>query len=229
MRRKTRSNPSGFTLIEVLVVMVIILIIATFGMPALRETILKAKSETLVQQMRGVFQRARYEAIKQSQEVIVQARPDAGEFRIYIDVPVLDNAGNRTDTPRAFEPVGGVPTHETDRVLQKIAIPEGVSFAAPAGETVVQGFTNLSGGDPSTADVDELVAVFGPEGSVSDIGALRIGDVHKNYFELRLEVAATGKISVRKYDCRLDEWHEKFEGSQSRSRWEWYWNYSGSC
>ena len=235
MRKRVCTRESGFTLIEVMIVAVIALVLITFGLPALRQILLRSSLEAMTQQVEATLRRARFDAIKEGSSVIVQALPLDGELRSYTDVPEVDNTGTRTDTALAYEPLAGAPEGTTDRVLNSVKLPNFVAFRAPIGLEVVDGFTNISGGPIGAADVSEQVAVFRSDGSVQDVGALRIGDTRGNFFELRIDIAASGKVVLSKYDCTLDTWYERYflnettNKSEVTSRWTWYLGFSGDC
>ncbi len=229
--RKQRVGNRGFSLTELVVVMAIMSFLLLLGIPELRKLLAQAKMETSMADIRASFQRARFEAIKHGRQVVVQAQPDERRVRVYIDEPEFDGSGNRTDTPFAYEPAAGLPASETDRVVQEAILATGIEFLAPQGQRAAEGFSNLSGGDASSAEVSELVAVFGPPGgAVEDLGAFRLGDSRQNFLEVRVDIAATGKVISRKYDCDDGEWKERDDerDSPAVSPWTWYWSRS-SC
>jgi len=235
MRKRSRAGQSGFTLIEVMIVALLALILVSFGVPALQQLLLRSKLEAVAQQIEATLRKARYDAIREGNPIVVQALPADGVLRSYTDVPTLDVNGNRTDTVLGFEPVVGAPKGTTDREISTLALPSYVEFSAPTGLEVVDGLTNISGGPVGDAEVSELVAVFRADGSLQDIGALRAGDTRGNFFEFRVEIAATGKVILRKYDCALDVWYERFYLNETTnlrevtSRWKWYSGFSGGC
>jgi hypothetical protein len=51
----------------------------------------------------------------------------------------------------------------------------------------------------TTATTLPNVAVFMPNGSVLDSGAIRIGDKDSNYCEVRIEPEATAKVAVLRW------------------------------
>ncbi len=231
MRNRRLRRVSGFTIVETMVVMVIIVILAIFSFPALRQILLRADLESYMTQVRGAMQGARYQAIKLGLPVVVQVLPDTNEIRVYVDRPELDEGGVRVDTDLVYDPSPGLDPRETNEILQLLPMPTRVRAAAPAGQVSVDGFTNLSGGDPSEAEPEELVAVFMPDGSIRDAGAIRLSDRRKNFIEARVEIAATGKMALRKFDCRAGVWRYRDEQTSmpGESAWEWYWNYRNDC
>ncbi len=230
--RKRNESPRGFTMVELVVVAAIMLIMMVLGMPHLRKLLYQSKMETTTADIKASFNRARFESIKRSREVVVQALPDTAEVRVYIDEPEFDADGNRTDTPRLFEPNLLLPADQRDRVVAQSFLAKGIDFIAPAGEEAATGLTNLSGGIPADAEIEELVAVYQPpSGSVVDIGAFRVGDIQKNFLEIRVDIAGTGKVISRKFDCEDAEWKIR-DGERvdaSTSPWIWYWNYDDDC
>lgn len=238
MKKARCSNSGGFSLVELMIVMLLAAILLTFGVPALQKVLMRSGFEAMISQVEATFRQARFDAIKEGQPVVVQLVPDdegRTYFRLYTDVPVLDGNGARTDTPFVFQPVNGAPAGTTDRELRTVTLPDTVSFRAPGGEQIVSGLTNISGGDASDANIDQLVAVFEADGSVQDIGAIRVGDRRGNYFEFAIDVAATGKLRLAKWDCARTEWFERYYLNESTSetesitRWQWYSNRPGGC
>lgn len=232
MQKRAHERRSGFTLIEMLIVLVVAMVLMTIGIPVLRGTLLRAQVASFATQLQSTFQSARFEAIKQGLPVVVQIVPDEGLVRTYVDVPAFDAAGVRTDTPFALEPEPGLQNIETDRVLLQLTTPNAVIFDAPAGEDTVVGMTNISGGAPEDADLSERVLVFNADGAVQALGAFRFaarGD-SKNFLEARLDFAATGKSSLLKYDCKDSVWRLRDEDVPGRTNaWEWYGRFSGGC
>lgn len=81
------SNCNGFTLIEVIVVMVVIGILVTIAGISLVSSSRNAELRSAAQEMYGQFQRAKMEAIKRNQPVaIVFATPT--RYQVFVD---LDN------------------------------------------------------------------------------------------------------------------------------------------
>lgn len=232
MQKRAFRGRSGFTLIEMLIVVVIVGVLMTIGIPLLRETLLRAQIVSFGTQVQSSFQRARYDAIKLGLPVVVQILPDEAEMRAYVDVPAFDPAGARTDPPLVFQPEVGLQSAETDRVLFRTPLPNAVVFEAPAAEDQIDGLTNISGGAVEDADPSERVLVFGPDGAVQDLGAFRFGarGNSKNFLEARLEFASTGKTSLLKYDCKDSVWRFRDEEVPGRKKaWEWYGRFSGAC
>jgi len=69
-RVRARGAP-GFTLVEVLVVLVLMMVLVTLGFPTLRAVLHRSKTAGCAQQISVVLQQARFEAIKKGSPVTV--------------------------------------------------------------------------------------------------------------------------------------------------------------
>ena len=230
MRKRTIARQRGFTLIEMLVVVVITAVLMLIGIPVLQGILARAQVVTFGTKIQSTLQRARFEAIKQGFPVVVQLQPDDNKIWAYIDVPAFDGDGARTDTPLTLEPEEGLLPVETDRVLFEVNLPSAVVFDAPGAEPLIEGMTNISGGPPEGADLTELVLVFTPNGSVDALGAFRFAarGSTNNFLETRVEFASTGKSSLLKYDCEDNTWRYRDENLEGKPAWTWY-RSGGAC
>ncbi len=231
MKKRNSSHRRGFTLIEVLVVMVILGVLMLIGLPILRSFLLRSQMVAFGTQLQSTIQRARSEAVKQGFPVVVQLQPDDNRIRAYVDIPAFDGTGARTDTPLTFEPEVGLLAPETDRILFEVRFPNAVILGSPVGEDLIDGMTNISAGPPETADVSERVLVFNPNGSAGALGAFRFAapGESKNYLEAEVEFVSTGKTTLKKWDCNDSVWRSRNDAVSGRPAWEWYQKFSGSC
>jgi prepilin-type N-terminal cleavage/methylation domain-containing protein len=180
-RDEDRHRHSGFTLIEVLVVLILLGLIALLGFPALQNAIARSRLEGTARQITILMQQSRFDAIKNSAPVSV--RVDIPERLV---TAFRESASSGTiGTRDSGEPaVGGE---------AGITLPRLVDFVAPGSETVIKGFSPPS---PTTA----AWVTFNTDGSVRQQGAFRIGDNRSNFLELAIEPAATARIEMRKWD-----------------------------
>jgi prepilin-type N-terminal cleavage/methylation domain-containing protein len=188
-------NPQGFSVTELLVVMVLIGIIAAFGVPALLATIHRAKVEGAVREAAGVVRTARLEAVKRGVPAGVVAQLAEGRLVLFLDA-------SQTNDFAAGDPV-----------LRDYVLPARVDFRAPD-----------AGGDDSqivfgfNTDGSNGWVLFSSDGSADATGALRVGDVRGNFLELRVDPRATGRVEIRKWDADGSRWLSQGEGGRN---WQW--------
>lgn len=77
------ANEKGFTLVEILVVLVIISIVSAIGYPSFANISQRAEFKAEVSNLVGQLQRARFEAIKTHSYVVVQASLNG--YKIFLD------------------------------------------------------------------------------------------------------------------------------------------------
>jgi prepilin-type N-terminal cleavage/methylation domain-containing protein len=204
------TNPTcrerGFTLVETLVVLVILVIAVLFSAPYLANQIQRSKLVGAASQSAGLMRMARMDAIKHSACAMVAI--EVGTRKL---VAFSDRDGNcRPSAP--------------DVRLSEVILPNLVEFLSPcgAGAASVDRLTSVMG-NPS-------VAVFRGDGSVENPGAFRIGagemgGRETNYLEVIVSPAATARIQLRKWrggtggDCDDPaNWHTNGEGGGA---WKW--------
>ncbi|HEY4573267.1 MAG TPA: prepilin-type N-terminal cleavage/methylation domain-containing protein, partial [Thermoanaerobaculia bacterium] len=89
MKNPTRVR--GFTLIEMLVVLMLMLVLVGLGIPALQDSLHKSKIRGVVQETTVLMRLARIEAIKRSVQSVVQIVPstgagDPGHVQAFLDL-----------------------------------------------------------------------------------------------------------------------------------------------
>ncbi|MEM1245437.1 MAG: GspH/FimT family pseudopilin [Acidobacteriota bacterium] len=189
------ANPDeGFTLIEVLIVILIVGTLALVGIPNLLLMLERSKVSSALRESTNVLQVARQEAIRRGVDVVVLA--DTTNNRLFAFANVDDDAGllyqpNATAVARTVDyrvSESGLPQGRNDSTSIKFW---GPADAAPNGTDIADGLNTDSSSRP--------VAVFEPDGSVRETGAFRIADARGNFFEIRVEPRATARVEVRKY------------------------------
>jgi type IV fimbrial biogenesis protein FimT len=178
----TRSRQAGFTLIELMGTLGILMLLAVVGFPAFSRWVDQQRLLGFVNDSSVQLVRARQEAIQRGVPVVAQPDTGKGVLRLWADV----------DDDLAFDPDTSAVNRTTDYSLGQVMLPtqSTVLFGGPEG--MIEGLTSMP---------DGLNAfVFERDGSVRDVGALRISDDRGNSFELRVEPKATGKTRVRMYN-----------------------------
>lgn len=196
----------GFTLIEMLVVMAIMLALVALGIPALQLAMHESKIRGITTEVTVLMRQARIDAIKTSGQGVVQIIPstgagDPGHVRAFSD-------RNSNATLDAGEPV-----------LGNIPLPTGISFVDCAGKTdkdSVDGFFTDPAGGPN-------LAVFTGSGSLKvdedknvTEGAFRFGDPYGNVMEVFVKPITTAKIQIRK--CEAGAYVANNENAKA---WTW--------
>ncbi len=204
---RLRSRQRGFTLLEFLTVMLVLALVIGTGVPPLLQQIHRARVVGYANEVSRLLQIGRYEAIRNRVNVIVRLDLDERSAIAFGDV----HGEALTDPPDGiFNPIDGQMHRDTDWEIGRAVLPGQLSYIAPASELVIEGFTTIDG---------EQVAQYQFDGSVSDPGSFRFADDFENYLEIRINPAATGKVTIRKYNEELAQW---LENDEEGLRWEWY-------
>ena len=194
----TRGRPAaGFTLVEVLVVLVILASMLLIGLPALHRMLLRSKLKGFARESANLMRLARLEAIKRSRFGVVAIEPARGRLIAFADV----------DRDGALDLTAG------DAILGRLSLPPRVEFRDHVGNVgldSVDGFAN--------PDLPADRPVFREDGSAVDDGALRVADERGNVLEVRIEPASTGRVEVRKYDADRAGY---FAPGENDEPWEW--------
>ena len=198
--RSRQRIASGYTVVEVLIVVTVIAVGSVMAYPALQQFIHRNKILGSAQTAGTLMREARYEAIRRGVPCVVHPDTATNELVAFVDVDGnLEFDVDETETT----------FRATDYELRRYRLPAGVTFAAPGAQPVVDGFTALPE-EPLNG------AVFESDGSIRDLGGLRIADQRGNHLEARVEPAASARVSVRKWDGA--NWLAQGEGDKT---WEW--------
>lgn len=180
---KNPARVRGFTLIEMLVVMALMLVLVALGIPALQNALHQAKIRGITQEVTVLMRQARLDAVKTSTQAVVQIIPptgagDPGHVLAFSD---RDSDGKLGD---------GEP------VLGNFALPTGVVFEdciGKSGKDSVEGLSPDPNGGPN-------MAIFKHDGSISAIGGFRFNDPYDNCMEVHVEPVATARMEVRQWN-----------------------------
>jgi prepilin-type N-terminal cleavage/methylation domain-containing protein len=206
-RQPTGRAERGFTLIETLVVLVIMLVLMTFAIPSLLVTMRQGRLRGAADQAATLMRLARLEAIKRSCPAIVR---------------VVAAAAPAPERVEAIVDCTGDGLQDADKkALGTAALPARIHLLAPP---------NLAGKDsvwlfsPDPAGGDANVAIFQGDGSISDTGAFRFGDDAGNFLEVRVAPEATARIEVRKcLVCTTADWAalDWYANGEAGRAWTW--------
>jgi prepilin-type N-terminal cleavage/methylation domain-containing protein len=197
------SKASGFTLIEVLIVLLVAAILLTLGVPLLNNMIQRAQLEGFARQMAILVQQARFNAIKKSNTQSV-VRIDVAKKQV-LGFADVDNDGVYDTTKGDYQ-------------LGLESLPNGVEFDFPTADPNPGITTGLST-DPSAGGSSSApkMAIFASDGSIQVPGAFRVADHHGNYMEVQVSPQGTARVQVLKWDGT--GWRE-----QGYNGKPWVWN-----
>jgi prepilin-type N-terminal cleavage/methylation domain-containing protein len=203
---------SGFSLLELVLVLAIMTVIVAIGYPALLQQMVRARLMGASEQLAGHLYTARREAMKKGFPVVI--RPNYAEQRLLAFVE--DEVPNLVKDP-------------SERTVFDVQLPSDLSsnavyFQGPAGVRATEAAPGDFIDGLTSAGGLSKVAVFEPDGSIRDLGAFRLSDDKptSNVFEVRIAPAAAARIEIRKWiyggasdgtDAFLPE---------GGGKWEWY-------
>lgn len=226
--RQRGGHEEGFTLLEVMVVAVILLATLVVGYPAIDNVIHRTRMLSYTREVSIAVARARQEAIRRGAPVVVTPRYAQGDLFAFVNVDL--------DPSLSYDPDPSQPFGTVDYELLSLPVPNraAVKFHGPAdglpeGPDAIDGLTvidQIPGPPPDNNPTRGIV--FEQDGSVRDVGAIRIADRRGNYLEVRVAPAATGRVNVLKWNSNpawggppgyYEQGHEPVSG---KSFWVWY-------
>jgi type II secretory pathway pseudopilin PulG len=203
------GREAGLTLLEVLVTSTMIVIAGSMGMPALLNSVQRAKLEGAAREAVMMLHATRLEAVTRGAPTVVALDEDTGDLVAFADV---DGVGSLDPPDGLFNPVTGDPFRQTDYELGRYRLPVGVRFVDPDGE---EGLASIDG-FANPVPLADQVAFFRIDGTVADDGAFRFGDERGNYLEARIAAVSTARVELRKWNG--SDWREPGEGGA----WTWH-------
>jgi prepilin-type N-terminal cleavage/methylation domain-containing protein len=214
----------GFTMVEIMMVLAVIVILAAFGFPALQQMFTRSKLQGSAREIAVHLGSSRVAAMRLSRNVVV--KPLFSEKRLVSFVDDNENFIQDLDE-RELSSLALPGTGGGEHIY--LMGPDGVAASDDDPAESLDGLTTIVSGDPDIPDV--RVAVFEPDGSIRDQGGFRISDGKSpaNMFEVRIEPPATARVEILKYvygDTRgINPGTTTPPGSwfgQGGNNWEWY-------
>lgn len=197
----TRSRAGGFNLVELLVVMTVLGLMATVGIPRVLEWTRHLKVDLASRELVGVLRLARSYAVRHSTKVGVKFRPAAGSkvtFTLHRDA---DGDGVLTsDIDAGVDPAVGPPRELAHFGAQvRFGFPPGRAPRDPGD--ISRRLTRLH--DPIRFNRSDIASFNHLGGSTP--GSLYITDGRELLSVIRV-YGRTGKVKVLRYDARSETW-----------------------
>ena len=207
-----------------MVVAVIILILGTFGFPALQQMLNRSKLQGSAREISVHLGSSRIAAMRLGRNVVVKPSFEEKSLISFVD----DNENFAQDLGEDELSKLVIPGIGGGKAIRLMG-PDGVEGTDEDPGAALEGLTTIDSADPLVPDI--RVAVFEPDGSIRQSGGIRISDGKSpaNVFEVRIEPEATARIEVLKYvfgDNR-GYTHDVDPGTgswfgQGGNMWEWY-------
>lgn len=204
---RSARRAAGFTLIEVLVVLVLAGILMVFTVPRLDRYLHRNKIEGVARQTGTLMQVARLESLRGRAPVRVVADYDGDAVYAFVD-----------------QNLNGVLDAAPDRELARHPLPKGVSFwaAGNAAPEQADALVNFDDDTSCSSCPPGGWADFKNDGSAAQTGSIRFGDERGNFLEVNITSLATGKTEIRKYDPESGEYWAQGEVGGAGKSWVWY-------
>jgi type IV fimbrial biogenesis protein FimT len=207
--RPEGRSEAGFSLVELLIVLVLIGLMAVWGIPALLNTLNRTRLVNTGRELATLIQVARLEAIKKGgingdlRNRVSVVRWDKDHRALQV---LLDESPDGTWNP--LTPIGSAYT-----------LPTGVSMQAPT--EAINGGKSVVGWDDADNPDRYDGPIFLSDGSALDAGAFRLADTRGNFLEVRIDFPATGKVVIQKWFGGGDPDTNWFENGEAGNKWSW--------
>ena len=222
--RAAVDRSSGFTLVEMMVVGVILLLLAMFGFPALAQMMNRSKLQGSAREIAVHLGSSRISAMRLGRNVVVKPSFEEKSLISFVD----DNENFAQDLGEEELSKLEIPGIGGGQAIHLMG-PDGVEGTDEDPGAALEGLSTIDSADPLVPDI--RVAVFEPDGSIRQSGGIRISDGRSpaNVFEVRIEPEATARIEILKYvfgDSRgythdVDPGDGSWFG-QGGNMWKWY-------
>ncbi len=196
--RNARRTAAGFTLLELLVVLAVILIVSVLAFRGFREVFIRGKLVGDTVAIANSLQRARAAALRHGTMVVGEIDGTAQELVFFFNEDQTgDNlVQNDPDDENVFPPLTLSQGRQTGSTVYFWSHPDTTPDAAKA----MDGFTQR------TSD-GKRVLVIERDGSIRDLGGIRIAmgqhnwtdAAQVNFMEVRVVTTGTGKTQLRKF------------------------------
>lgn len=219
--RRLPSSAAGFTFLELLVVMAVILVVAALTLSNFGMTMKRVKLHGDATAIANTIQRARSIAVRRSKTLVMEIDPTSLELVFFFDE---DEPENLTYEP-AIDEVA-MPALSLSKGRQagtSVRFWSRVDDTSPDAENAMNDFTSRAGKWPAL--------VIERDGSIRDLGGVRIGlgpdpssDLFDgNFMEVRVVTAATGRTELRKLiPGQTPPYEIKKETADGSPNWKFY-------
>jgi prepilin-type N-terminal cleavage/methylation domain-containing protein len=207
-RRSKTDSAAGFTLVELLVILVVIGMVAAWGYPSMLGILAKIKLTNTAREATVFMQLARINAAKRS---------------VPTQVIYMNKTDSLTGHPclLAFADMDGNGSFDngTDEILAgPYDLPPGVELWGPTDPK--KEMTHSidvwdDGANPNKGPI------FASDGSAQSEGAFRFRDRNGNFLEARVEFAGTGKTIIQKWFGGADNQSRWFQNGEKDHPWTW--------
>jgi len=194
----------GYTLLEMLIVVAVVLALVSLSWPALRRPLAKSKLRDAARQLRVALARARIEAIQSGTAQQFRYRPGTGHFEVAARSAAEGGGGF---TPVAFEGSGEEQSVASDLAYEEpmqYELPKGVRFFDPSATDAPP-----READPIASPADQAWSapiVFYPNGRTFN-ARIRLFGQYDYYIDVTLRgLTGAGSLGeVRRLEQPLDE------------------------